>query len=391
MFSRRTAWSTTPSPFSAALDRLRARAPLLDLTVSDPTRVGFDHPPELYRALIDDRSPIYEPDALGLPVAREAIAARHRARGDQLDAAQICLTASTSEAYAYLLALLCDPGDQVMLPRPGYPLLRYLADLSAARLTAYPLAYDVAWHIDLPALRRALEAAPRARALVVIAPSNPCGNYLDPDQLEQLDHICAARDLALIIDEVFYDYPQGAAQPPPSPLATPRRALTFVISGLSKVAALPQLKLAWTIVAGPAELRDRALARLELIADAHLSPSTLVQRAAPRLLAAAPALQARILTRTRNNLAHLRERLHGSAVTLLTVEAGWTALLRLPGVDDLDDAAWALHLAAEHRTLLQPGFFYDLQGVHLALSLITPEPDIIEGTRRLLTAVAAHL
>lgn len=387
MFSRRTAWSTSPSPHALALAAIERRGPLLDLTVSNPTRAGLVHPPELYRGLVDEGSAAYDPIPLGLPAAREAVAADHRRRGARVHPDRVCLTASTSEAYAHLLALLCDPGDVVLVPRPGYPLLRYLADLADLHLATYPLAHDGAWHIDLAALRDALDAEPRARALVVVAPNNPTGNFLAEPERAALDALCAARGLALLVDEVFHDYPLDLPAAPPSVLAHEPAALTFALSGLSKIAALPQLKLGWICAAGPAPLVRAAMDRLEIIADTFLSASTPVQRAADRLLDAAPAIQAQILARTRQNLALLRRRAAGTALTVLAAEGGWTALVRLPRIADLDDAAWALRLADRQRLLVQPGFFYDLDGAHVALSLLTPPADFDDGAARLVAGV----
>ena len=392
MFSRRTAWSTDPSPHAVALAALgREGPPLLDLTLSNPTRVGLTYAPDLYRDLADEGAATYDPLAFGLPAARAAVAGYYADRGAPLDPARVGLTASTSEAYAHLLALLCDPGDTVLVPRPGYPLLRYLADLANVQLAAYPLGYDGAWHLDLPALRAALGAAPRARAVVVVAPNNPTGNYLSDRERAALDALCAERRLAVLVDEVFHDYPLDAPEPPPPHLAHVPEALTFALSGLSKVAALPQVKLAWYAAAGPTALVDAALARLEIIADTFLGASTPIQRAAGRLLHAAPGMQARIRERTRGNLARLRAVAAGTALTVLTADAGWTALVRLPRVADLDDAGWVLRLAARQRLLVQPGYLYDLDGAHIALSLLTEPAAFADGLRRLDAGVAEVL
>ena len=396
MFSRHTAWTAEPGPLDLALAALRrADAEVLDLTVSNPTALGLRYPPGFYRELCDERSAAYEPASLGLADARAAVAGYYAARdlaAAAPDPAAIGLCASSSEAYTYLLALLCDPGDAVLVPQPGYPLLRVIAELAHVELVPYPLLYDGTWSIDQVGLELALRAAPRARAVVVVAPNNPTGNYLAAHELALLDGLLAPRDIALLVDEVFWDYPLSSAARPAPSLSPPGSLLTFVISGLSKVAALPQLKLAWWLALGPPARVREAMARLELIADTYLSAATPVQLALPRLLAAAPAMQARISARTRGNLERLRAACVGTAMTLLAVDAGWTALLRLPAVHDLDDAAWALELLVRVRVLTQPAQLYDLHGApHLALSLLAPEPDFAAACDRLRDAVAEVL
>ncbi|MEZ4383262.1 MAG: pyridoxal phosphate-dependent aminotransferase [Nannocystaceae bacterium] len=380
MFSRRTAWSTAPSPFAAAAAAARADGrELLDLTVANPTTAGLRHAPALYAGVGDPGDAAYAPLARGLSCAREAVAAYYARRGDAVDPAQVSILAATSEAYADLFALLADPGDAILVPTPSYPLLGYIADLAGVELVPYRLAYDGAWHVDLGDLPDALARHPRIRAIVAVAPNNPTGNYLDAATIAAFDALAADRELAVIVDEVFFDYPLDA-RPHLSPLASPRRALTFVLSGLSKVAALPQMKLAWAVTAGPADRVAAALARLDVITDTFLSASTPIQRAAPALLAAAPAVQETIRARLRSNLAALRAGCRGTALTPNDVEGGWTALLRLPAVG-LDDAAWALRLL-DAGVLTQPGYLYDLEAPALALSLLTPPETFCRGVER---------
>jgi alanine-synthesizing transaminase len=397
VFSRRTAWTLEQDTLARAVADLHGDPDLLDLTISNPTAVGFTYPPEFYRHLTDERSARYDPDPFGRPDARAAVAAYYAARAvptdhaaAAVDPANIGLCASTSEAYSHLLALLCDPGDVVLVPQPGYPLLRVLAELAGVDLVAYPLLYDGAWSIDLDALADLLVRTPRARALVVVAPNNPTGNYLRSHELPALDALLAASGVALIADEVFWDYPLAACERP-TPAHTTPAALTFILSGLSKVAALPQLKLAWWLARGPEDVVAAARARLEVIADTFLGAATPVQHALPQLLAAAPAMQAQISRRTVANLASLRAACHAAAVSVLDVDAGWLALLRMPAVHDLDDAAWAARLLARRRVLVQPGHLYDLAGPHLAVSLLTPEAVLAAALDRLRDAVAEVL
>lgn len=381
VFSRRTAWALEPES--------TAPADLLDLTASNPTTVGFVYPDDVYRNLADERSALYRPLPFGLPSARAAVAAYYDSRGTSVDPDSIGLCASTSEAYSHLLALLCDPGDVVLVPRPGYPLLDLLADLTDTRLVAYPLLYDGHWSIDLAALEHILGTTPDIRALVAVAPNNPTGNYLHTHELAALQTLLAPRGITLLVDEVFKDYPLVPG-PHASAVAGPHHALTFILSGLSKVAALPQLKLAWWLACGPHALVREALARLELIADTFLGLATPVQHALPALLAAAPAMQAQISRRTTANLAHLRAAAADAAYSVLDVEAGWLALLRLPALDAWDGQAWAAHLLARGLKV-QSGHLYGLPGPHLAVSLLTPEPTLHAGLAHMHDAVAEVL
>jgi aspartate/methionine/tyrosine aminotransferase len=348
---------------SALLDE---RRPTIDLTVSNPTRVGIEYPRELIDALADARGLVYEPSARGLRAAREAIG------GGRVDPDDIVLCASTSEAYSWLFKLLCDPGDAVLVPEPSYPLFAQLAALEAVTLAPYPLAYDGAWHIDLPSLR----VPARARAIVAVSPNNPTGSYLRQEELARL----AATGLPLVVDEVFADYPLDDAARVTLAAAEPA-PLIFSLGGLSKSVGLPQLKLAW-IVAGGERRRD-ALERLEHIADGYLSVATPVQLAAPRLLEAGAAIRARILARVRDSRARIAARVAGTAVTLLHAEGGWSAILRCPAVRT--DEELALALLREHGVLVHPGYFFDLDGTHLVVSLLTPPGDLARGLDAILS------
>jgi hypothetical protein len=382
MFSRRTRFETEPNDLTRALAaQRRAGTPFLDLTVSNPTAVGLRYPPAFYAALVDERSACYEPEPLGLAGARRAVADWANAHGGGIGLESVWLCASTSEAYAYLLALLCDPGDAVLVPRPGYPLLDWVAGLSGVRLAPYPLRYQGGWWIDVAELRAALAREERARAVVAIAPGNPTGHYLAADELHALEETCLERDLALVVDEVFSDYPLREDPARVASAAGPRRCLCFVLSGLSKVAALPQLKLAWGLACGPGS--QDALERLAFVADAFLSAATPVQLALPRILASAPAMQERIRARTRANLASLRRELAGTPLALLDVEGGWSAILRLPALPGWSDERLAVRLLERAGVLVHPGALFDLDGCHAVVSLLC-EPDALAcGVRRI--------
>jgi aspartate/methionine/tyrosine aminotransferase len=357
----------------------------VDLTETNPTRAGLLCPPDVPALLAESRGRRYDPVAQGDASAREAVAADYARRGFAVEPGRVLLTASTSEAYAYLFKLLCDPGDDVLVPRPSYPLFEYLAALESVNVLHYPLQYDGEWHLAIDAVAEA--STPRTRAVVVVNPNNPTGSFLKRDEAQRLRHLCAARGWALVSDEVFADYVlKDDARRPPS-MAEDSAALTFALGGLSKSCGLPQLKLAWIAAAGPAEQRDEALARLEVVADTYLSVSTPVQLAAPALLARTAELQRPIAGRVQANLLELRRQLAtGSAATLLDVEGGWSAVLRVPA--NWPDEQWALTLLEQDGVLIHPGYFFDFpQEAYLVLSTLTAVETFAEGVHRLLARV----
>ena len=370
MFSHRLSWDAAPNPLSEAVARRRAAGlPVLDLTESNPTRAGLDYPPDLLTPLADPRGLSYDPHPAGLLTAREAVSAYYAARGVPVYPSRILLTASTSDAYAWCFKLLCDPGDEVLIPRPSYPLFEFLAGLEAVRVTPYPLFYDHGWHIDTGALEAAI--TPRTRAIVTVNPNNPTGSFLKRHELDRLCDLARRHDLALISDEVFADYPLGAAADRVTTLARVAGPLVFVMSGLSKIAGLPQLKLGW-IVANSAE----ASARLEWIADTYLPVATPVQLALPGLLAAGDGVQRQIRARTAANLARLREQFPP-----LEVEGGWYATIAVPRTRT--EQEWTLALL-DRGVLVQPGFFYDFPNeAYLVLSLLTPPEPFAAGLQAL--------
>jgi alanine-synthesizing transaminase len=385
-FSSRSRFTAAPNRITSALAAFhRSGRALCDLTESNPTRVDGLSPSaaELDRVLADPRVARYAPEPFGLRAARETLCDDLHARGFTLDVSSILLTASTSEAYCYLLKLLCDPGDSVLVPAPSYPLFDVLAQLEQVRLIPYRLAYDGEWHVDVPALRAACE--PRTRAIVTVHPNNPTGSFLKRSELREL----ASLDLPILSDEVFADYALRAdATRAESALEVADRTLVFRLGGLSKAAALPQLKLAWTAFAGPKPLVDEARARLENIADAYLSPGTQVQLALAKLLSLSGEVRARIVRRVRQNLEQLTRALADSAASVLAVEGGWYAIVRLPST--LDDEEWALTLLERDGVLVQPGYYYDLvAGTYVVISLIGDPAVTAEGCIRLAARVDA--
>lgn len=378
-------WELAPNRLSRALDEKRsAGAPILDLTESNPTAAGLVYPSEaILSALADPRSLRYEPSAAGLAVARAAVSEYYSAALNRTVAPdRILLTASTSEAYAFVFKLLADAGDEVLVPRPSYPLFEFLAALDSLRVVQYPLAYDGRWSIDFDALARSITA--RSRAIVLVNPNNPTGSFLKQSELAPLVALCREYGLALISDEVFADYLIDARAPVIRSLVDVDEVLTFCLSGLSKVAALPQLKLGWIVAGGPPSLRQQAFDRLELIADTYLSVATPVQWAAHTLLGLRGELQTQILARVQANRAFLASQLGPAAPwRLLATEGGWYAILEAPRI--YPEEEWVLKLLAEDNVLVQPGFFFDFEcEAFLVVSLLTPEAAFREGAQRML-------
>ncbi len=381
MFSSRLNWDLRPNRISALLEaRRRAGACILDLTESNPTHAGLSYPgPEILEVLADARSLRYEPSPTGVAEARSAVSSYYAARGASVAVDRVVLTASTSEAYGYVFKLLADPGDEVLVPRPSYPLFEFLARLESVRAVDYPLVYDGSWRIDFAALEAAL--TPRTRAVVVVNPNNPTGSFLKTGERDRLIALAAARGLAIVSDEVFSDY---AFAPDPERVRTMAGidgALTFSLSGLSKTAGLPQMKLGWIVTSGPEELRTAALARLELIADTYLSAAAPAQYGAARLMAAGGRVREQISARTRRNLDWLRGAVAGSALSVLAVEGGWYATLEVPRTRSEEE--WTLELLERDGVLVQPGFFFDFESeAFLVLSLLTAPDVFCEGVGR---------
>jgi|SRR5581483_10274200 len=380
MFSSRFPRDFQHNRITQSVDALRrAGTTILDLTASNPTLTRFRYPPEVVRAFNDERLLIYEPAPAGLMEARSAVSDYYVSRGVHVDPANILLTASTSEAYAYLFKLLADSGDHVLVPRPSYPLFECLAAMESIELRPYPLTYDGRWAIDLDALASAVTA--RTRAIIIVNPNNPTGSFLKRAELEYLVRLCAEREIALISDEVFCDY-AFAPDPDRVPtLAAAKDCLAFSMSGLSKIAGLPQMKLGWVVAAGPVALRAQAFERLEWIADAYLSVGTPVQHAAARLLTAGELVQQQIRDRTLQNLEFAQQILTGSCATPLAVEGGWYLTLQVPRVRTEEE--WTLNLLSDCHVLVQPGFFYDFESeAFLVISLLTEPAVFREGAGR---------
>ena len=460
MFSERTNWKLARNRFTQALEEVRAGgARVLDLTVSNPTRAGLRYDEAaILRALASPRALDYDPQSKGLLAAREAVAGYYRDRsgrggrdvagnvasqgmsdGIVVDPERIVLTTSTSEGYSFVFRLLCNAGDELLVPKPSYPLFEFLADLQDVRLVPYPLIYDHGWQMDFPSLERAVTE--RTRGVVVVHPNNPTGSFVSEGEVDSLNAFCREHGLAVIADEVFLDYgldvdpdtgngrvgtaalgrpverrstaqmlqksspqglkpassvaPDGTAEavPFPKPIRETslrnRRSfvgneavLTFTLSGLSKIAALPQMKVAWMVTSGPGELAGEAMGRLEVIADTYLSMNAPIQWAVPALLEQRVGVQRQLLERVRGNLAELDRQLAGQkACSRLEVDGGWYAVLRVPVTRS--DEELAIELVREKAVVVHPGHFYDFPGDgYLVLSLITAEDDFRDGMGR---------
>jgi alanine-synthesizing transaminase len=384
MFADRTNWNLKPNRLAEALERHKSSGrKLLDLSASNPTECGFKYDaPAIMRALCTPASLQYHPNPRGLKSARQAVCDYYSEHGERVSINELLLTASTSEAYSFIFRLLCNPGDELLIPTPSYPLFDFLADVNDVKLTRYPLFYDHGWHVDLHALKQSI--TPRTRGVIVVHPNNPTGHFTKPEETAQLNQICSANKMAVIADEVFLDFSLGAAQ---KSFVANAGALTFTMSGISKISGLPQMKFAWLAVSGPEEVKREALARLEMIADTYLSLNAPIQLAAPVLLQQRAAFQQQLMSRVRRNLAELDSQLAGKKhLGRLEAEGGWYAVLRVPATRSDEDLA--IDLLEKHEVYLHPGHFYDFPADgYLVVSLITPEQDFSEGMRRVFSAI----
>jgi alanine-synthesizing transaminase len=386
-FSTRVPADLAPNRLTVAELALRARGVrLIDLTETNPTRVGLDYPGSWLDALASPASLGYDPQPFGLSVAREAVAKELSRNGRPTDPARVILTASTSEAYTFLFKLLCDPGDQVLVPVPSYPLFEHLTRLELVEVRPYPLDYHGTWSVDFDGLDRAITS--RTKAVLVVSPNNPTGSVLTRHDLAGLSACCAARGFALVGDEVFADY-LLAPREDRARVLDQDEALTFSLGGLSKSAGLPQMKLGWMVAGGPPALVDAALARLEIVCDAFLSVSTPVQQAAGALLVAGRHIRDLIMQRVAHNLQTLGALAAAHpACSVHRVEGGWSAVIRVPATRS--EETLVLDLLERDHVLVHPGYFFDFPHEAFLVASLLPEPDAFrEGIARLLARAAA--
>jgi alanine-synthesizing transaminase len=383
MFSKRTDWKLTANRFTEAQREIeKSGKELFDLTVSNPTRVGVQHDKQIFESLRDPKALDYDPQPKGLLSAREAVADYYREQynGTSFDPGSLLLTTSTSEGYSYVFRLLCNPDDEILVSKPSYPLFEFLADLQDVKLVPYPLIYDHGWQIDFPSLYKAVSS--RTRAVVVVHPNNPTGSYISQSEQIELNKFCNEHDLALIVDEVFLDYAHDRVRR--QTFAANAEVLTFTLSGLSKISALPQMKVAWIAASGPPAQLDAAMQRLEVIADTYLSVNAPIQLATPFFLEQRKSVQSFLLKRVQTNLRELDRLLAGQKTcTRLNVEGGWYAVLRVPVTQSDEDLA--IRLMQNLAVLVHPGHFYDFSGDgYLIASLIAGPREFSEGIKRML-------
>ncbi len=389
MFSDRTNWKLTRNRLTEALEEVRSSgARVLDLTLSNPTRAGLRYDePRILQSLASPQAMDYDPQPKGLTGARAAVAEYYKTAHEirDLDPERLILTTSTSEGYSFVLRLLCNPGDELLVPKPSYPLFEFLADLEDVKLVPYPLIYDHGWQMDFPSLEKAVTK--RSRGVVVVHPNNPTGSYVHPQEQESLNRFCGRDGLALIADEVSLDYANDRSAR--KSFAANRDVLTFTLSGVSKISALPQTKVAWIAPSGPAPEVEAAQARLEVIADTYLSMNAPIQWAVPALLEQRQSIQQQLLDRVLANLAELDRQLSTQKTCRrLSVEGGWYAVLRVPVTQT--DEELAIDLLRRKSVLVHPGLFYDFPSDgYLVLSLIAPGAEFAEGIARLLELLIA--
>jgi alanine-synthesizing transaminase len=383
MFAKRTNWNLQTNRLSVALAAHRAAGKaLIDLTVSNPTECGFHYDEEAILGALGNPAALkYEPNPRGLDVARGAVAQYYAERHAVVSNDDIFLTTSTSEAYSYVFRAISDPGDELLIPEPSYPLFEFLADIQDVRLVRYPLVYDYGWQIDFHALEQTI--TPRTRGVIVVHPNNPTGHFTKPEEMRRLNEICAAREIAIIADEVFLDFSLKPTQN--TTFAANSEALTFTMSGLSKICGLPQMKAAWLVVSGPAAWKTQSLARLEVIADTYLSMSAPIQWAIPALLGERHIFQRQLMARVGENLSELDQQLaKQKSCSLLELEGGWNAVIRVPTTRS--DEELALELLATKSVYVHPGHFYDFpREGHAVVSLIATQSEFAKGIERLLS------
>jgi alanine-synthesizing transaminase len=389
MFSDRTNWKLTRNRLTEAIEEVRSSGGhVLDLTISNPIRAGLRYDePLILHSLASPHAMDYDPQPKGLPSARAAIADYYQTQHGihNLDPERLILTTSTSEGYSFVFRLLCNPGDELLVPKPSYPLFEFLADLQDVKLVPYPLIYDHGWQMDFPSMENALTE--RTRGVVVVHPNNPTGSYVHPQERESLNYFCREHGLAAIADEVFLDY--ALDRTALRSFVSNHDVLTFTLSGVSKISALPQMKVAWIATSGPKSAVEAAQARLEVIADTYLSMSAPIQWAVPALLVQRKSIQQQLLERVLGNLAELDRQLAAQkACERLIVEGGWYVVLRVPVTQT--DEELAVDLLRRKSVLAHPGHFYDFPSDgYLVLSLITPPAEFAEGVGRLLELLIA--
>lgn len=383
MFSNRVPRELAPNRLTSALQMMRAgHRAIIDLTESNPTRAGFTYPADLLAPLSDVRALRYDPRPLGAIDARRAVAADYARQGVEVSPDRIVLTASTSDAYSLLFKLLADAGDEILVPRPSYPLFDHLTRFELVAPRPYALEYHGVWSTDIGSIERAM--SDRTRAVLVVSPNNPTGSFLSPAELDRLAGLCAPRGVAIVADEVFADYEleAGARAAAGRPLMR-RDVLSFSLGGLSKSIGLPQVKLGWIAVGGPNAMVAAAMERLELMCDTYLTVATPVQVAASNLLSRGAAIRTQIADRVAANYRQL----HAAAATVpscrvLHAAGGWYAVVQVPSLETEEELV--VRLLTTEGVLMHPGYFFDFsRESFLVVSLLAEPASFAEGVARL--------
>jgi alanine-synthesizing transaminase len=377
-FSRRTDWELTANKLNDELERLRSqKVDFIDLTVSNPTHCGFKYPGEIVKALADPANLFYDADSQGMLKARAEVA---RFYEGVVDPQSIVLTSSTSEAYAFLLRLLVNPGERVLIGKPSYPLFQYLIELADAEYDFYPMTFDGTWRIDFTALEKAI--TPTTRVLILVNPNNPTGSYISKDELKKLNALCRKYKLAIVSDEVFFDYRIDAPEDSVS-FRNNKDVLSFTLGGLSKSLALPQMKLSWIMASGPEKELKEALNRLEIIADTFLSVNTPVQNALAKWFTWRKDIQGQIIQRLHHNYDMVRKLTQEAAIQCLPSQGGWYATLRLTSIQS--EEQWVLDLLRTQHVSVHPGYFFDFEEEGFVVVSLLPKEDKMEqGIKKLL-------
>ncbi len=387
MFSKRLEFDLDPNELTALLAKKQSDGVnILDLTLSNPTRAGFEYPADrISRAFSRAAASEYLADPRGLPEARAAVSDYYRNRGQYVPPEDIIITASTSEAYSFIFRILADPGDRMLVPCPGYPLFDYLLRLDGLNSSFFRMKYSHGWWYDFsPGL-----IDETVKGVIIVNPGNPAGNYIHKDEWDKVLRVCGDAGISVICDEVFHEYAHPGVKPG-ADVINETGTLSFILNGFSKTAGLPQLKMSWIAVRGPEELKRTALRKLEFVSDAYLSPSTAVQAASGEIFKLAPLIREQVKSRASENLEFLRNAVQNSSVDVLLTEGGWSAIIRLPGVTQGVD--WALYMLDRHDLLTHPGEFYDMpEGSYLVLSLLPEGNQFREGVTRILRAVSQRI
>ncbi len=379
-FSSRTNWDMGANRLNDELERLRAQGQaVIDLTESNPTRCGFSYPKQILEALGHPNNLNYQPDPKGMLTARESVSQYYSRQGKQVDPETVILTSSTSEAYTFLFRLLVNPGEKILIARPSYPLFQYLIELSDAVYDFYPLVYESGrWQVDFDALAEAID--PKTRAIILVNPNNPTGSYITTDERDRLNRLCREHNLALIVDEVFFDYRLDPNDKDGVSFIGNSEVPTFVLNGISKTLGLPQMKLSWIASSGPAEYVQEAVKRLEMISDTFLSVNTPVQNALGAWLSKQGEVQSGILERVRRNHALIKDSALRFDIEFRPTQGGWYAVFGVPSVSD--EEGWVLELLTHKYVLVHPGYFFDIQeDGFFVVSLLAAHTDMEKGLK----------